>query len=190
VQPGLVPGRFHAHFVRRADRRAKPNSGSAASTATTSCADTETAWLSSYLSQRGSPLASLAGSIVAESDSAGVDDRFIAALAGAESTYGKNTLKTWGQYNARSDSQHCAIKAGDCQAVNPFSSWSQALSAAITNITGPLYFGAGLVTTDAMYELYSHGGSPSILNTIYLNQMGGGLIPGNPKEVDFSRCTN
>ncbi|MGA2883499.1 MAG: RHS repeat-associated core domain-containing protein, partial [Bryobacteraceae bacterium] len=162
----------------------------AAQTAQTNCENTETAWLSNYLSQRGSPLAAFAGSIVSQSDAAGVDDRFIAALAGAESTYGKNTSATWGQYNAWSDSQHCAILSGDCQAVNPFSSWSQAISAAIGNITGKNYFGANpsLTTTDSIYKRYSNGASPSLLNTIYLNQMGGGLIPGNPKEVDFARC--
>jgi len=157
-----------------------------------SCASTETAWLSAYLTKRGSPLASFAASIVALSDSDNVDDRFIVALSGAESTYGKNTSATWGQYNAWSDSTHCAILSGDCQTVNPFTSWSQAISAAVGNITGKNYFGANpsLTTTDAIYERYSNGGSPSILNTIYLNQMGGGLIPSNPKEVDFARCTN
>lgn len=87
---------------------------------------------------------------------------------------------------------HCAEKKGDCQAVDPFSGWSQAPSAAIANITGKNYFGANpsLSTTDTIYKKYSSGGSPDLLNTIYVNQMGGGLIPGTPKEVDFSRCQN
>jgi len=126
--------------------------------------------------------------IVALSDAAGVEDRFIVALAGAESTCGKNTSATWDQYNARSDSTHCAILAGDCQKVNPFATFSQALLAAINNIIDKNYFNAGLTTTDAIYKKYSNGGSPNLLDTIYLQQMGGGLVPGNPKEVDVARC--
>jgi RHS repeat-associated protein len=153
------------------------------------CEETETAWVSAYLRKRGSPLAAYADRIVAQSDAAGVDDRFIVALAGAETTYGKNTSATWGKYNAWSDSAHCSIKDGDCQTVNPFSSWLQAISAAITNITGSLYFGTtpALTTTDAIYYKYSKGGSSDLLNTIYLNQMGGGLLT-DKKQVNFSRC--
>ena len=64
-----------------------------------------------------------------------------------------------------------------------------AISAAIGNILGTHYFGANppRTTTDDIYKTYNPGGSPNLLNTIYLNQLGGGLIPGNPKAVNFSR---
>ena len=65
------------------------------------------------------------------------------------------------------------------------------ISAAVANITDRNYFGASppLNTNDSIYERYSNGGSPALLNTIYLNQMGGGLLPRSPKQVNFSRCT-
>jgi hypothetical protein len=128
--------------------------------------------------------------IVEQSDNAGVDDRFIVALAGAESRYGTNIQATWGPYNAWSDSQHCKIVKGHCQSEDPLTSWTQAISGVIGNITGSLYFGANpqLTTTDAIYKRYSHGGSPDTLDQIYLLQMDGGLINGNKEEVNFARC--
>ena len=47
-----------------------------------------------------------------------------------------------------------------------------------------------LVTTDTIYPTYQGGvGNLASLNSIYiyLNQLGGGILP-DPHEVDFSRC--
>ena len=70
-----------------------------------SCEQTETTYVNNYLSKYNSPLAQYAGFIVAYSDLLGVDDRFIVALAGVESIYGKTqqSSPTWGYYNAFSN---------------------------------------------------------------------------------------
>jgi hypothetical protein len=139
------------------------------------------------------------GLLVTDADEEGVDDRFIVALSGVESSYGKNITATWGPYNAWSDSQHCALLQGHCQSVNPYTNATQAIEGVINNITnGPYYFQSGLVTTDAIYSVYCVGcsaGSPtgpwassdSSLNHIYLGYLGGGVL-ANPREVDFARC--
>src|SRR5579872_1236796 len=72
---------------------------------TPTCDTGEIAYITSYLSRRGSPLAPYAVEIVALADAYGVDDRFIVALAGVESIYGKTQQNspTWGYYNAFSN---------------------------------------------------------------------------------------
>jgi hypothetical protein len=177
------------------------------------CEDLESAFIETYLSKLGSPLASLARTMVTMSDAAGIDDRFIVALAGVESTYGKNTrAASWGQYNAWSNSTHCAalIPGSHCQAINPYTSLLQALNSVVSLITGQSYFGAGLKTTDEIYGTYCPGCSAGYLgqrspvlgttrsvfatslNNLYLGYLGGGkpgtLIGGSNAPVDFSRC--
>src|SRR5271165_5210766 len=64
----------------------------------------ETAYVQSYLTAHDSPLAAYAGLIVAYSDLMDIDDRFIVALAGIESGYGKHL--GWGPYNAWNNGAH------------------------------------------------------------------------------------
>jgi RHS repeat-associated protein len=136
-----------------------------------SCELTETAYVYSYLSKYNSPLAQYAGFIVADSDLFGIDDRFIVALAGVESIYGKTqqTSPTWGFYNAFSNAAHCqALSAtSDCYKVNPYSNYGAAISDVINLITGGKYFGSGLNTVQSIYDLYNRVPSANQLVTIY-----------------------
>lgn len=155
-----------------------------------SCEDTETAYLISYLDRYKptSPLIAYAQTIVDDSDLAGVDDRFIIALAGQESQYGTNLTR--GPFNAWNNLAHTAHH-------NPYSSWNTAIRGVVSLITGGLYFGSGRNTTDSIYGTYNNSNlktNPDFpkqlasLNSIYLGQLGGGLL-SNRIEVDFSRCT-
>jgi RHS repeat-associated protein len=167
------------------------------------CEEGETAFVTNYLKSKGAPqwLVSNAGALVSAADAAGVDDRFLVALAGVETTYGKNITATWGPYNAWSDSRHCGILQGDCQTVNPYANGMQAINGVIANITGKNYFQnqTPLVTTTDIYQKgYCKGcsaGSPTgpwaptdaSLNHFYIGYMGGGLLD-DPTAVNFSRC--
>jgi hypothetical protein len=54
-----------------------------------------------------------------------------------------------------------------------------------------LYFGSNLTTTNTIYPTYQGPGYQAALqtlNTIYVNQLGGGLVPGNNTAVNFARC--
>jgi RHS repeat-associated protein len=113
------------------------------------CEDQEVTYVTNFLMSKGAPkwYVAFAGFLVRDSDTQGVDDRFIVALSGVESTYGKNL--TWGPFNAWNDSLHCASLTGPngekthCQVVNPYSNPVQAISGVINNITNGLdYFGA------------------------------------------------
>jgi RHS repeat-associated protein len=153
------------------------------------CEQSETAFVSAYLSKRNSPLAGYASYIVAASDLSGIDDRFIVALAGVETTYGKTqqTSPTWGHYNAFNNSAHCAAlsSTSDCGKADPYSSYGEAITDVISLLTGGKYFGSGLVTPGTINSTYNRTPTTDDLVTIY-QQL-------DPKattnfKVNFSRC--
>jgi hypothetical protein len=156
---------------------------------TPTCDQTETAYLTAYLSKYNSPLAAYAGYIVTYSNIMGIDDRFIVALAGAESIYGKTQQNspTWGYYNAFSNAAHCQALAAnsDCYAINPYANSGQAITDAINLLTGSKYFGSSLVTVGAIYQQYNRIPSGQFLAAIYAQ-----LVPNATvnNAVDFSRC--
>jgi hypothetical protein len=171
------------------DQPQGPIGGDGGGGAAPTCEQTEEAWLTAYLGKNSptSPLVGLVDSIVQKSDAAGIDDRFIGALAGQESGYG--TKITRGPFNAWNNLAHTGRR--------PYSSWNDSLSGAVNLLTGSLYFGSGLTTVGGIYGRYDNSNlstNPAYpkqlqsLTNIYVNQMGGGLIVGNPQEVDFSRC--
>jgi len=156
---------------------------------TPDCDTTEIAYVAGYLSKRGSPLAGDADEIVEFSDAFGIDDRFVVALAGAESTYGKaqQNSPTWGYYNAFSNASHCkALSPGsDCYKVDPYTSFDAAIFDAISLLTGAKYFGSGLVTVGGIYKTYNRVPAADFLTAIYQQ-----LVPNATvdSKVNFSRC--
>ncbi len=158
---------------------------------TPTCEQTETAFVSSYLSKYNSPLAAYAGWIVTQSDLYGIDDRFIVALAGRETSYGTNPL--WnstaaGIYNVFSNSQHCASVGvlSFCKKVNPYPSYGAAISDVISTISASPYY-QGLQSSDDIYDEYNlggPGGPDKLLDVIY----GGTKLQGNLANVRFARC--
>ena len=159
-----------------------------------SCDTQEIAYVTAYLSKRGSPLADDAGEIVEFSDAYGIDDRFIVALAGIESIYGKTqqTSPTWGYYNAFSNGAHCIAlnrnpgpHHSDCYTINPYTSYDQAIFDAVTLLTGPKYFGSGLVTPATINKRYNRTPTTDDLVTIYKQ-----MVPTATADtkVNFSRC--
>jgi RHS repeat-associated protein len=153
------------------------------------CDTTEIAYVAGYLSKRGSPLASDADEIVEFSDAYGIDDRFVVALAGAESIYGKSQQDspTWGYYNAFSNGSHCKALApgSDCYKIDPYTSFDAAIFDAISLLTGKKYFGSGLVTVGDIYKTYNRVPAADFLTTIYQQ-----LVPTATagSKVNFSRC--
>ncbi len=150
------------------------------------CDQTETAFIQAYLVGEGSPLASYAGTIVQDADAAGIDDRFIVALAGQESSYGANITR--GPYNAWNNLAHTANKS-------PYGSWTAAINGVTNLLTGKLYFGSGKKTVSSIYGTYDNSNlkeNPkyptelSDLTKIY-KQLVGPTASGN-SAVNFARC--
>jgi hypothetical protein len=150
------------------------------------CEQSETNFIYNYLKKYNSPLANIASFIVTYSDNMGIDDRFIVALAGAESIYGKTqqSSPTWAYFNVFSNAAHCQALApnSDCYAINPYSNYGQATTDAINLLTGSKYFGSGLNTVGAIYQLYNRIPSGQFLATIYAQ-----LVPNATvsNAVDF-----
>jgi hypothetical protein len=157
------------------------------------CEDIETAYVTTYLTKRHSPLAADARTIVHNSITAGIDERFIVALAGVETTYG--TSRTWdsktaGIYNVFSSSIHCAALKPDyfCTKINPYTSYQQAINGTIQQLNARLY--SGLNSVVDIYNLYETGNvktaAPALdllQNTIYKNQ-----LHGDQSDIRQSRC--
>ena len=156
-----------------------------------SCDDTETAYLTTYLNQRHSPLAAYASEFVEFSDIQGLDDRFIVALAGVESTYGKGQNPAGsGQYNAFSNGAHCAALGVNayCRTVNPYTDFGQAIAGAIDLIgSGAAY--QPYSSTQNIYSIYERGdinvisGNQGLLDQIY-----GAQMKGDVSNVRKPRC--
>ncbi len=87
-----------------------------------------------FLQTVHSPLAGLGAVFVADGEAEGVDPRFIVAISGAETSFG-----TYGP----SQTIHNPFGLGPNI---HFPSWSAAIQGAATNLGGPLYRGAGLIT--------------------------------------------
>lgn len=139
-----------------------------------SCEDLETAYITAYLTAQGSPLAGYASEIVQDSDADGLDDRFIVALAGVETTYGK--YMNWGANNAFNNGH------------TNYPSFAQAIEAVINLIAyGQKY--VKYQSANNIYSVYEEGNvkkkapAQGTLDTIYQNQLGGNL-----SNVRTPRC--
>jgi cell wall-associated NlpC family hydrolase len=116
---------------------------------------TMAAAIDSFLSARNSPLTGLGAVFVADGEAAGVDPRFLVAISGGETSFG-----TYGPAQAI----HNPFGMGPNI---HFASWSAAIQAAATNLGGPLYRGAGLMTIpqiQARWAPLGAGNDPNGLN--------------------------
>jgi RHS repeat-associated protein len=140
------------------------------------CEQTETAYVAAYLTKYNSPLAAYASTIVADSDAAGLDDRFIVALAGVETTYGTHGLNSWGTNNAFNNGHQ------------DFSTLGDAISAVI-NLIGRCADYTKYKSAQNIYSVYEEGNvkvvapAQGILNQIYGKQ-----LSGNLSNVRDPRC--
>jgi len=154
-------------------------SGPAAPNPTALCELEETAYLMTYLGKYNSPLTPYAAAIVSASDAAGIDDRFIVALAGVETTYGTQSKypipqMNWGMYNAWNNGHQ------------NYGGWLQALAAVLANLNSPNYI--NLQSTLAIYSMWEEGGKAVSPMQGTLDQIYGTQLGGNTSDVRFSRC--
>ena len=127
------------------------------------------------------------------SDAFGIDDRFIVALAGVETTYGTNPnwdSSTAGIYNVFSNGFHCAgLKANYfCRIVNPYSSYGQAIYDVIDILSSRREY-KRYNSAANIYSVYEEGNVNKIapaqgtLDTIYGDQ-----LHGNLNNIRTPRC--
>jgi hypothetical protein len=108
--------------------------------------------LEDYLRSKRSPMVGQGLTLFAAGRRYDVDPRFIVALAGAETSFGRNITR--GQYNAWN-----WFYRGSSQRDHSFGSWAEGIDRVTKGIAGPLYFRDSPPRTDAtsIYSRYCQG---------------------------------
>ena len=107
--------------------------------------------LDAYLAEHGSPMTGTGATFIAQGEAYGVDPRFLVAIAGAESDFGRFLYAESGDqatYNAFN------WFYGPTWPTSDFGSWDEAIARVAQGLAGPLYYGAGLYSVDAIAPTY------------------------------------
>jgi hypothetical protein len=130
-----------------------------------------------YLIQHDSPMAGTGATFITQGEMYGVDPVFLVAIAGAETSFGKQLYSK--------DGDQCEYNAfnwfyGPTWPQSDFISWDAAIARVAAGLAGPLYHGAGLVSVDAIAPKYCPEGTDQwVANTkAFMLQLG-----GNPDDT-------
>ncbi len=107
----------------------------------------DAATIDAFLTEHGSPMAGNGAAFVAAGEQYGVDPAFLVAISGAETSFGQLL------YSQNGD--ECTYNAfnwffGPTWPQSDFASWSDGISRVAQGLAGPLYYGAGLYSVDAI----------------------------------------
>jgi hypothetical protein len=137
----------------------------------------DAAALDAFLTQHDSPMAGTGAVFVAEGQLYGVDPVFLVAIAGAETSFGRQL------YSKNGD--QCTYNAfnwfyGPTWPTSDFTSWDQAIARVAEGLGGGLYYGAGLVSVDAIAPKYCPDGTAQWVANVkaFMTQLG-----GNPDDT-------
>ena len=137
----------------------------------------DAAQLDAFLSGHDSPMAGTGAVFIAEGQLYGVDPVFLVAIAGAESSFGRQLYSK--------DGDECTYNAfnwfyGPTWPTSDFSSWDQAIARVAEGLGGSLYHGAGLVSVDAIAPRYCPDGTAQWVANVkaFMTQLG-----GNPDDT-------
>lgn len=137
----------------------------------------DAATIDTFLVQHDSPMAGTGAVFVAEGQLFGVDPAFLVAIAGAETSFGKQLYSK--------DGDQCTFNAfnwfyGPTWPTSDFSSWDQAIARVAEGLGGSLYYGSGLVSVDAIAPKYCPDGTEQWVANVkaFMLQLG-----GNPDDT-------
>jgi hypothetical protein len=149
-----------------------------AAAATPSAAD-----LDAFLTQRDSPMAGTGATFLAEGQMYGVDPVFLVAIAGAETSFGKQLYSK--------DGDQCEYNAfnwfyGPTWPESDFTSWDAAIARVAEGLGGPAYHGMGLISVDAIAPKYCPDGTDQWIANVktFMVHLG-----GNPDDTRISAAT-
>jgi hypothetical protein len=133
--------------------------------------------IDAFLTAHGSPMAGNGAAFVAAGEQYGVDPAFLVAISGAETSFGQLL------YSKNGD--ECTYNAfnwffGPTWPRSDFSSWSEGISRVAQGLAGPMYYGAGLYSVDAIAPRYCPDGTANWVSnvTAFLTALG-----GNPADT-------
>jgi hypothetical protein len=132
----------------------------------------DAATIDGFLTQHDSPMAGTGAVFVAEGQLYGVDPVFLVAIAGAETSFGKQLYSK--------DGDQCTFNAfnwfyGPTWPTSDFTSWDQAIARVAAGLGGSLYHEAGLVSVDAIAPRYCPDGTAQWVSNVkaFMTQLGG-----------------
>jgi hypothetical protein len=133
--------------------------------------------LDAFLAQHGSPMSGAGATFVAEGQLYGVDPVFLVAISGAETSFGKLL------YSKNGDP--CTYNAfnwfyGPTWPTSDFTSWDEGIARVAEGLGGPLYYGAGLYSVDAIAPKYCPDGTEEWITNVktFMAELG-----GNPDDT-------
>ena len=140
--------------------------------AAAAAASPDAATIDSFLTDHGSPMAGNGAAFVAAGEQYGVDPAFLVAISGAETSFGQLL------YSQNGD--ECTYNAfnwffGPTWPQSDFSSWGEGISRVAQGLAGPLYYGAGLYSVDAIAPRYCPDGTANWISnvTTFMTALGG-----------------
>ena len=130
------------------------------------------AQLDAFLTQHDSPMAGTGATFVAEGQMYGVDPVFLVAIAGAETSFGRELYSSGGDQSAYNAFNWFY---GPTWPESDFTSWDDAIAQVAEGLGGPLYYGAGLVSVDAIAPRYCPDGTAQWVANVkaFMLQLGG-----------------
>lgn len=130
------------------------------------------AQIDAFLAAHDSPMTGAGATFVAEGRAHGVDPAFLVAITGAETSFGRFLYSQGGD--------QCTFNAfnwfyGPTWPQSDFSSFNEAIARVAEGLAGPMYYGSGLVSVEAIGPRYCPDGTAAwIANvTAFLTQLGG-----------------
>lgn len=135
------------------------------------------AQIDSFLSLHGSPMAGSGATFIAEGEMYGVDPVFLVAIAGAETSFGERLYSQGGDFSAYNAFNWFYAPT---RPQSDFTSWDAAIARVAAGLSGPLYYGAGLVSVDAIAPRYCPEGTAQWVANVkaFMLELG-----GNPDDT-------
>ncbi len=140
--------------------------------ASPAAASLDAARIDQYLADHSSPMVGTGATFVAAGQQYGVDPAFLVAISGAESSFGRFLYTVNGDqatYNAFN------WFYGPTWPESDFTSWDQAIYQLAAGLSGPTYYGAGLISVVAIAPRYCPDGTQNWVDNVarFMTDLGG-----------------
>ena len=132
----------------------------------------DAAALDTFLAQHASPMTGTGATFVREGEEHGVSPVFLVAITGAETSFGEFLYSEGGD--------QCTYNAfnwfyGPTWPTSDFTSWDEAIARVAEGLGGPLYYGSGLYSVDAIAPKYCPDGTEQWVANVkaFMSELGG-----------------
>jgi hypothetical protein len=143
----------------------------------TAAASPDAAQIDVFLLEHGSPMTGTGDTFVAAAESHGIDPAFLVAIAGAETSFGRQLYSQ--------DGDQCTYNAfnwfyGPTWPTSDFTSWEEAIARVAAGLGGDLYYDCGLYSVDAIAPKYCPDGTAEWVANVKSFMV---ALGGNPDDT-------